>query len=379
MEEPEEIQDGGRMIDSGGYGCIFDPPLMCESAAENRRATRGVRGHRIGKISEPEDTRAEQKAALALRNIPNAKDYFVLVYPNSICSMAPPTKQREAEGIQKCEVFQKKGYRGLLHYQMPWGGITIQKVFKASREEQRVPFQLRAVIERILEAGAILCLNSVVHYDIHPSNILFDEKTLLPRLIDFGFAFQASDINRNFFNTRWKEYDPEHPVEPPEITIFTGIRKGLSVKRAFAEVSQFKRYLKSAEILVGQRRVDQAREFLAFWNSSKAAKEGDYVELFKTYWSKFDAWSIGGVFLEIFKISSELPSIQAQEGYGTTIRRLKEVIRGLVRMNPRDRLDCVEALALWNPDNAIVTDTKGEAWLQQRGRQRKAMAAALIR
>ena len=373
----EKDQEGGRMIDSGGYGCIFDPPLLCETPAQNRRASRGLRGHRIGKISEPEDTRAEQKAAVALRNVPNAKDYFVLIYPNSICSMAPPTKQKEGQGIQTCGVFQKKGYRGLLHYQMPWGGITIRSVFQASREKQQAPFQLHAVVERLLEIGATLVLHSIVHYDIHMGNILFDEKTLLPKMIDFGFAFHADDINRGFFDTRWKEYDAAHPVEPPEITIFTGIRKGLSTKRAFTEVAQQKRPLRDAELLVGQQRTDQAREFLAFWNSSKAAREGNYVDLFKTYWSKFDAWGVGGVLLHIYQMSSGLPAIQAQAGYAATARRLKDLIRGLVRMNPRDRMDCVEALVLWNPDNTIVTSAKGEEWLQQRDRQRKAMATAL--
>jgi hypothetical protein len=45
---------------------------------------------------------------------------------------------------------------------------------------------------------------------------------------------------------------------------------------------------------------------------------------------------------------------------------VKAVLRGLLRMSPAERLDCVEALALYDPTNDLVTSSMGRTWLEKK-------------
>jgi hypothetical protein len=49
----------------------------------------------------------------------------------------------------------------------------------------------------------------------------------------------------------------------------------------------------------------------------------------------------------------------------------KMIVRGLLRTSPRNRLDCVEALFLYDPTNELVTSSAGVAWLEKRQSYRK--------
>ena len=52
---------------------------------------------------------------------------------------------------------------------------------------------------------------------------------------------------------------------------------------------------------------------------------------------------------------------------------VRTVLRGMLRTSPRERLDCVEALAIYDPTNDIVTSSKGQKWLEIRQEKRRLM------
>ena len=45
---------------------------------------------------------------------------------------------------------------------------------------------------------------------------------------------------------------------------------------------------------------------------------------------------------------------------------IKEVLRGLLQMSPSRRTDCVQALAIFEPENRVVLSASGKAWLEKR-------------
>ncbi|MCV6900666.1 hypothetical protein OE165_26895, partial [Escherichia coli] len=78
----------------------------------------------------------------------------------------------------------------------------------------------------------------VCHFDIHPSNILIDDKGV-PRLLDFGMSFLTKNINNNTLDSRWKVLDFNENynedilnLEPPEVTVINALRHNYSLNNS---------------------------------------------------------------------------------------------------------------------------------------------------
>jgi serine/threonine protein kinase len=343
--------EGGALIGEGGYGCVFDKPLVCKDG----RHFKGV-----GKVSIPIDAQTEITASMYLSKIPEADKYFVLANAGSICKPAAIGKQTDIAGIQKCEIIKKETMNGLIQYTMPYGGVSIATHLQFRPKN----FRLENFAKHLLEGGAILALNGFVHFDIHNSNILIQNGA--PRFIDFGMSFTAKSISVSLLDERWKVFSPKWDFEPPEITCITGIRKNMSFQETLLEILNTRRVIRDSEVVLGISRKRQLREFIRFWNSSVAVKEKDYEAFFKLYWPAFDAWGLGVVIFNMYM------SI----GYHNS--SIKEILRGLLLIDPRRRLDCVEALELLDPENQLVNSPAGKAWLKEKDIIRAEMAKASL-
>lgn len=362
--------DGGALLGQGAYGCIFDHPLQCETPVKTKH-------HKneeiVGKLSEAVDVTNEIYASKVLSDIAKANDYYVLADLKSICwNPAPLDKEKDKAGLAKCEVIKKYGNANMIHYTMPYGGISIHQHF-----DKIVPktFPARMMITHFLEGCALMALNGFVHYDLHTGNVLLEATTHIPKIIDFGFSFSSHEISQKILDERWKVYTPgpQGVGEPPEITIITGIRKGFNYKSVLRDVSQKKRPLKNVEQYFGLSRYRQLRDFDEFWKSSQAAQKKDWVAFFRMYWPAFDAWGAGFIILHIYMQALNVKELQDSDDWSLLSSQLKEILRGLLRMDPRKRMDCVEALAVISPESAVVSSLSGRAWLEQKETSRQAL------
>jgi len=360
--------EGGDLIGQGTYGCVFDPPLLCKEARDHRTKRKS---RIVGKISQAIDVDNELDASKALSSVPNSNLYFVLPVAESYCKPKVAHLQPD-KSIKKCEAIQRYGEEGMVHFLMPYGGISIRPYI--SLHPNTPVLHVHSFVKRLLEATATLNLRGYIHYDIHLGNILVNEKTHLPRLIDFGMSFSSNEITKETLDDLWKQYVPASGPEPPEITVISGIRHGFSFKKVLTDVYSKKTPLKTVETLFGLSRKQQANKFIAFWKSSNVVKEKDWVRFFQLYWPAFDAWGIGYVILHIYKYALASKEAATQPKITDTLDKTKEVIKGLLRMDPRSRLDCIEALQLFDPENAIVESAAGKVWLTEKDEIRAAMA-----
>ena len=357
--------EGGRIIGKGTYGCVFDPPLRCKDGSTSIVSSKGERI--LGKVSKSEDIIHERDAAIYLSKVPEYNKYFIIINPSSECQPTSVEKQKE-RNLFKCNVVREEGLEHLDHYTVKYGGVIIQTALEKFKGR---PFPLVNFVTRILEIGTVLALNGFVHYDIHSGNLLLDEKTFMPRLIDFGMSYRSTEINKTIVDWRWKMYKPEQSafgIEPTEVSVATGLKNGRSAKQALYDSIKYKNSLRAAEVILGLSRIKQAKEFTNFWNTSAAAKAQDWVALFKTYWPAFDAWGFGVYLLGIFQILMSLPEtseFKANQG------RFKELLRGLLRIDPLRRIDCVEALSAWDPENALLESAAAKRWLDEKARIRE--------
>lgn len=362
--------EGGSEIGAGTYGCVYDQPLRIISPEDGtcikHPSTKGV----VAKITESEEAANEIDAAKVIAHIPNYRDYFSVPDPESIEKPCALKEQTDEPDLKDCPIVKVRSMSHMLHFTLPYAGKGLTKHFAVFLKENKV-MPVEKIITHLLEGAAQLALYNYVHLDIHRGNILFDDETSMPRIIDFGFSFSARNITAETVKTRWKVYTPNFPYEPPEITVATGFRKQISLETILHDLIQERSLFKTCQFLLQMPMTGQRDSFRRFWNNSKSIQQRDWVGLYKYYWPGFDAWSFGAILLEMYMKFANTSAYTDQPGWLSLASRIREVLRGLLKMNPVMRIDCVEALFMFNPESPILNTEAAKKWMQNRQRMRQ--------
>jgi len=369
MEEFKMI--GGRIIGNGRYGCIFDPPLICRGDKAPKKYQKGM----LGKLTMPDDLGPELHAERLFRSKPEASRYMILPKIDTLCKEGPggepalESKDQKESDLAKCPVLAKEGMDEMLHYQLEYGGKSLASKLDSTNVVRDFPFF--RFMESLLEVGAYIALNGMIHNDMHFGNIVVKDD-LQPRLIDFGRCYLAKEINDNVLDNLAASYSPAHLQVSPEVTTQDGLAEGVPFSRIMTDLYQKKSSLKYAEQFFGQSRKQQIAEFRYFWNTSKSVKEKDFTRLWQLYWPVVDSWTIGGVLMSILHQLSLSNQFVKSEEWKRKYPVMKAVFCGLLKASPRKRLDAVEALSLYAPMNRVVVSSAGRAWLAKKQAQREA-------
>jgi serine/threonine protein kinase len=367
--------EGGRFLGSGTYGCAFTPPLLCEKDTKKRFG-------KVGKITMEPLAQQEVLIASRIRKVPLASHYFLLPEPES-CTPAPEKVQTEP-GLEVCrDDFASHGEEldigSMKQIVEPFGGITPLYQLYSKQSLHPKHFNYYYFMRHMLEAGSTLLLAGVCHFDLHPGNLLFDKNKTV-RILDFGLSFPTNNINETVVNGRWKrlrfgfESDAAHPTvhnsEAPELTIMNATRRReYSVKDAVKMTVLGKPIFKDMEKYLSISREVSRDSLTDFFESSKYARDRNFIALWRTYWPGFDAWAIGCILVDVLAILLLLPEFTEGQ-YKTRKSSVLATLKGLLEPDPRKRLDCIEALALFDPGSPWISRF-GYKWLAARKQQRQ--------
>ena len=219
---------GGRVLASGGFGCVFTPALKCEGTT--RREKNKVSKLMIEKyaIQEYEEINKYKKI---LETIPNNEDYFLL-YDISICR---PSKLAvsDIQNFKKCTALPKKNITKqninksldkVMALNMPNGGLPVDDYLYDSGSFQKM-YDLHIVLVKLLKNG-IMPMNqkNIYHCDIKDANILVDTTStnneLKTRLIDWGLSCEYIPFKNNTFPSTWRNR-PLQYNSPFSVILFT--------------------------------------------------------------------------------------------------------------------------------------------------------------
>jgi serine/threonine protein kinase len=350
------IQEGGKLLGEGVYGCVFDAPLQCTKRKRvvKDKSTKPA----VGKITSVQTGQLEFNMTSQLAPFPGADKYFVLI--DEFCIPEAKAKQKDPD-IDKCELLQGAQITKQSQLIMPFGGTPLRTV---PHTPQRIHYYKMG--QHLLEAGTILLMQGVVHRDIHPMNILVDSPTTC-KLIDFGMAWRP-DLLTLANMTEYKMYlqfEPTFMQEPPEVTYGNGKRSDVDDPIIFARIFDKKQELMLVQKVLGIPKSAQINRLKSFLQQSKSVQEQNTYAFFKVYWSKFDAWAIGANLLTLWTDLVYDPAFEHQPYYKTKKQDILRVLRGLMDCDAARRMDCAEALQVWAPESPLLQNTNVKKWLKE--------------
>jgi serine/threonine protein kinase len=223
------IATGGKVIASGGYGCVFDPALKCQDAKKrdpNKISKIMTERHAIQEYEEI------NKIKDKLDTIMNYKDYF-LIYDTTLCRPAKLTNTDLTAFKDKCYALPKDNINKsninsklneVMILNLPNGGLPVDDYIYNQGTYNKL-YKTHIALVNLLKKGIIpMNKKGVYHSDIKDSNILIDDSdgSLKARLIDWGLSVEYIPNSKELFPKNWRNRPLQFNV-PFSIVIFTDL------------------------------------------------------------------------------------------------------------------------------------------------------------
>lgn len=200
---------GGKVIDSGGFGCIFRPQIRCKKSRNNKNKIYGTNKYDVNGISKVMQKKYAISEYFSLSNfisiiktIPNYNYYF-LISDFTLCRPVYFTPQDLIDfDKKKCSSLTKKNItskninsklKELYMINMPYGGIDIDHFLYNNINSIKLIYNFNLKMIDLLE-NAILKMNKrgLYHGDLKSSNILVNlqnnNNKMYVRIIDWGLS-----------------------------------------------------------------------------------------------------------------------------------------------------------------------------------------------
>jgi len=215
---------GGKVIASGGYGCVFDPALKCEGAS-NRES------NKITKLMTEKHAVQEYEEINKIKNkldsIKNYSDYF-LINNSTLCRPAKLSSSDLAAFSDKCTALPKDNItkaninsklEDVMSLNLPNGGLPVDDYIYANGSYEKL-YKTHKTLTDLLKKGIIpMNKRNIYHSDIKDSNVLIDDKGKA-RLIDWGLTVEYKPNENEKFPRNWRNRPLQFNV-PFSVVVFT--------------------------------------------------------------------------------------------------------------------------------------------------------------
>jgi len=195
---------GGKLIESGGFGCIFKPQLKCNPnyilAGDNRYfGEKGITKLMKQKYGISEYNEIKRFIPI-LKTIPNYNDYFI-ISNYTICKPNPLSaadlkdyNKINCSPLKKLNITQNNinyNLDELLAINMPYGGIDVDTFIKnVIYDRNMIVIFNNKMIDLLTNAIIPMNKKGILHGDLKSNNILanIENNKLYLRIIDWGLS-----------------------------------------------------------------------------------------------------------------------------------------------------------------------------------------------
>jgi len=287
MGKTRKNNRGGRVIASGGYGCVFNPALKCEGTKKREK-------NKISKLMTNRHATEEYQEIINIKkkldDIPNYEDYFLL-YDATLCKPSKLTATDLVRFKAKCSALPKNDITKanintkldeVMTINMPNGGLPVDDFIYTNGSFKKI-YNVHTKLVKLLKYGIIpMNKRHIYHSDIKDSNVLVDDtgSEIKTRLIDWGLSVEYKPGDEKF-PTNWRNRPLQYNV-PLSVVIFTD---------SFYE--KYLKYLKDGGEVTKLSLKPFVIDYLNYWMTKRGAGHYKFINeiMFKLYSNDFSSIS----------------------------------------------------------------------------------------
>ena len=265
-------EKGGKVLASGGFGCVFSPALMCEG--ETKRAK-----GKISKLMSEKHATQEYEEIVSIKTkldtIKNYRDYF-LIYDATLCKPDTLTSADLSGFASKCTALPKDNITKsninskldkLMSLNIPNGGLPVDDYLYENGSFEKL-YEIHTSLFKLLKKGIVPMNNkNVYHCDIKDSNVLLEESSgnLKARLIDWGLSTEYVPFENNPFPKTWRNRPFQFNV-PFSVVIFSD-----------SFIEKYTKYLKDGGLTDEIQLKPFVIDYVNFWMRERGAGHYKFI------------------------------------------------------------------------------------------------------
>jgi serine/threonine protein kinase len=206
------IQEGGKLISEGGYGCVYYPHLDCSLKESTTN-----KDEYISKVQRYNDAaKNEINIGNIVKTIKNYKNFFAPIIDSCVIKDLSPLQKN----YETCDILSKKnpGKKYLL-MKLPYAGSqTFFKYFIEAANAKEMILNTLTTYSYLIAANQKLFEKGIIHYDLKGENIMFNSQKKVPIVIDFGLSIELDKVkNMKDLSNAFYIYAPDYYLWCPEI------------------------------------------------------------------------------------------------------------------------------------------------------------------
>jgi hypothetical protein len=228
------MKKGGKVIASGGFGCVFKPSLKCKGKNREKGKITKLMTERHA-LSEYNEIKLIKNK---LDNIPNYKNYFMIddfqiCIPDKLENSDLKNYKKKCSALPKDDITFKninKSLDKLMALNMPDGGVPVDDYIYNNTSFKEIYELNKSLIDLFINGILPMNKKNIYHCDIKDSNVLVkaQDDQIYTRLIDWGLSTEYTPFIYEKFPKTWRNRPLQYNV-PFSVILFTD-SFGLSYK-----------------------------------------------------------------------------------------------------------------------------------------------------
>ena len=212
MSNTSNMSNMSKLIDQGGFGCVFYPGIECDGSISknpkyisklHKKNYHVVNEYNVGKI---------------ITKIPLYEYYFAPIVNMCNIDIAKIDKRER----DMCRVVTRAGSDSkFVIMKMPYikNVSLIKYITNPNIEKKEIVTYIVDSYKFLLTSLKMLNTHGVIHFDFKIPNILIDIKTKNPIVIDFGLSIPFSNLSTKTYSKYFYTYNAGYYIWPIDVHI----------------------------------------------------------------------------------------------------------------------------------------------------------------